>query len=504
MTTKKLPFELTEDSTTDWLQSLNQQNIVSSANQLNKAIKQLRLIHKDDENVFNILILLTPTALFFNSTIESSLLAETNKKTSETPQKVEKLCIQLLRNLSLAVCNFANNESISPEKQNLAIYVALQLNAFSQRLCSIYHQFPSTTLWRKTGELYTLALERHIFQQEIKHKIKGLENQSTIEAILKQQLLFTILASYRYSTSEIIEISSISKSYAHLLNLSTENATKSIFSWDPNADTPPCSVNITQPQKKLDITIDTDAFLSLIQSSDFSSSLSKESLTHIISQLSAYTEIINSSIPSPVPTIKHLIIGITEISNFLDKVGKLNKIQQLSQEIDIASSSKMTLEPMEFEKNYLRPAPVLDPLHNRDSVLANIKAVKILQPLNDQYIIAETDPIACEIDNLVLLSDAELKFNLGIIRHIKTTNQSGTTHILIEVIPGSPSSHLIKTPETAKNQIITCYNDDSRPELFIAPCKFSNGTQLTLSTENELRLNELTDYSPFFMRYSIY
>jgi len=503
MTTKKLPFELTEDSTTDWLHSLSQQNSVSSANQLNKAIKQLRLINKDDENLFDILILLTPTALFLNSTIESSLLAETKKQSSEKPHKIEKLCIQLLRNLSLAFCNFAEEESISYEKLNLAAYVALHLNAYTQRLCSIYHQYPSTTLWGKTGKLYTLAVERNIFQQEIKHEIKGLEDQSTIEAILKQNLLFTILSSYSYPSSEIIELFSISKSYAHLLNLNTENTTKHVFTWDPTSDTLPCTANITQPKNNLSINIDTNKFLSLIQSSAFSSSLAKESLKHIIDQLSGYTEIINSSIPSPVPIINHLIIGITEITTFLDKVNQLNKIQQLSSEIDNTSTRKMTLEPMEFEKNYLRPAPVIDSLSNRDSLLANIKAVKILEPKNNKYLIAETNPIDCAIGDITLLSTTKIKFIPGIIRQIKTTNQSGTTHILIEKISGTPSSHLIKTPATQKNQIIISYNEDSKPELFIAPCKFSNGTQLTLSTEDKLRLNELSDYSPFFMRYSI-
>ena len=504
MTTKKLPFELTEDSTSEWLQSLSQQNNVSAANLLNRAIKQLRLINNNDEKVFDILILLTPTVLFLNSTIESSLLVESNKKNTEKPLKIEKLCIQLLRNLSLAFCNYVEKESFSYEKQNLATYVSLNLIACTQRLCSIYHQYPSTTLWEKTGELYTFALKRNIFQQEITHQIKGLKNQSTIEAILKQNLLFTILAPYRYATNEIIELFSISKSYAHLLNLSTGNMAKNIFSWDPNSHTPPGIVDITQPQNDLSVNIDTKKLLSFIQSSAFSSSLANESLIHIINQLSGYTGIINSLVPSSVPNINHIIIGITEITNFLDEVDRLNKIQQLSSEADIASPEKLALEPMEFEKSYLRPAPVLNSLSNIDSLLANIKAVKIIHCQNDQYLIAETNPIDCTIGNMILLSNFELKFTLGIVRQIKTTNQSGTTHILIEKISGTPSSHIVKVPVTPKNQIIISYNNNTKPEFFIAPCKFSNGTQLTLSTNEDLHLKELTDYSPFFMRYSIH
>ena len=504
MTTRKLPFELTEDSTTEWLQSLSPQNSVNSANQLNKAIKQLRSINKDDNNLFNILILLTPTALFLNSTIESSLLAESNKKNTEKNLKIEKLCIQLLRNLSLAFCNFADKESLSNEKRNLAAYITLHLISYTQRLCSIYHQYPSTTLWEKTGKLYTQALKRNLLQQEIRHEIKGLKSHTTIEAILKQNLLFTILASYRYSTREIIELFSISESYANLLNLSTETTTKNIFSWDPNSVTPPCIINVNRPKKDSNIEIDTNEFLSFIRSSAFSSSLTNESLTQIINQLSGYTEIINSTIPSSVPIINHLIIGMTDITNFLEKITKLNKIQQLSSEADIVSPKKMALEPLEHEKSYLRPAPVINALSNRDILLADIKAVKILQPKNKQFIIVETNPIDCAIGDMTLLSDAELKFAPGIIRQIKTTNQSGTTHILIETISGTLSSHLITAPKTSNKQVLISYNDDSKVELFIAPCKFSNGTQLTLSTKDDFRLKELSDYSPFFMRYSIY
>ena len=504
MTIRKLPFELAEDSTTEWLQSLSQQNSVSSANQLNKVLKQLRLINKDADKVFNILILLTPTALFLNSTIESSLLAETNKKDTEKNLKIEKLCIQLLRNLSLAFCNFADKESLSYEKQNLAAYITLHLITYTQRLCSIYHQYPSTTLWGKTGKLYTLALERNLLQQEIRHEIKGLKNQSTIEAILKQNLLFTILASYRYSTNEIIELFSISESNANLLSLNINPATKNIFSWDPKSETPPCTININQSKKDSSIEIDTNEVLSFIRSPAFSSCLTKDSLTHIIDHLSGYTEIINSTIPSSVPIINHLIIGITNITNFLEKITKLNKIQQLSSEADLASPKKMALEPMEHEKSYLRPAPVLNVLSNRDILLADFKAVKVLEPKNNQFIIAETNPIDCAIGDMTLLSNAELKFVPGIIRQIKTTNQSGTTHILIETISGTLSSHIISAPKTPENQIIISYNSASKIELFIAPCKFSNGTQLTLSTKDDLRLKELTDYSPFFMRYSMY
>lgn len=504
MTTQKLPFELTEDSTTEWLLSLSQQNSVNSANQLNKAIKQLRLIKNDDENVFNILILLTPTALFLNSTIESSLLAEINKKTTEKPLKIEKLCIQLLRNLSLAFCKFADTALLSYEKQNLATYIALHLIAYTQRLCSIYHHYPSSTLWEKTGELYSFAQQGNIFRQEIKHKIKGLKNKSTIETILKQNLLFAIMSPYRYSASEVIKLFLISESYAHLLNLSTEPPTKNFFSWNPASDNPPYTADITQPKKVLSINIDTSEFLSFIQSPTFSSSLRKEDLTHIIDQLSGYTEIINSSTPSSVPTINHLIIGITDITNFLEKINKINKIQQLSSEEDIIPSKKMELEPMEFEKSFLRPTPALNPLSYRESLLAHIKAVKILQSKNNQYLIAETNPIDCAIGDMTLLSDGELKFTLGIIRQIKTTNESGTIHILIEKIPGPPSSHIVNVPKTSNNKIIVSYNYGSKSELFIAPCKLSNGTQLTLSTGDDLRLKELSDYSPFFMRYSIY
>jgi len=504
MTTKKPLFELTKDSALKWLQSLSQQNNVSSANQLNSAIKQLRLINNDDENVFNILLLLTPTALFLNSTIESSILVEANKKGPVKSQKFEKLCIQLLRNLSLPFCNFAGKTSSTYEKHNLAAYVALQLNAYTLRSCSIYHRPPSSIIWENTAKLYTLAQERNILQQEIKHEIKGLENKSTIEDILKQNLLFSILTSYSYSTNEIIELFSISKSYAHLLKLSMKNETKTVFSWDPVSESPPDIKDVTQPVNGFSINIDTKKLLSFMQSSDFSSSLGNVSLKHVIDHLSGYTETINSLAPSSVPNINHLIIGITEITTFLDKVEKLNKIQQLSLEADIASPEKMTLEPMEHEKSYLRPAPVLNSLSNIESLLSNVKTVKLIKSQNDQYLVAESSPIDCTIGDMVLLSNSEFKFTLGVIRQKKTTNQSGTTHILIEKISGTPSSHSVKIPATPKNQAIICYNKGSKPQFFIAPCKFSYGTQLTLSTDEDIRLEELTDNSPFFMRYSIH
>ena len=502
MTSNNLPFELSEDSITNWLQSLSHLGSVNSASQLNNVVKQLESTKQDANKTLEALIQLTPTVLFVCSDIESSLLATTTKKVSEISKKVEKLCIQLLKNLSLNFCFFGVKKTLSVEEKTLAIYLALQLIGYSQRITSIFHHIPSTTLWKKTGELYMLLLRNNTLHDEIKHKIRDFKNQSTIEAVLKRNLLFAILASYQYSSSQIKELFSVSNKHAHLLNLNIENSTNNTFFWGPGSGTIPCIQSETQKTNPFDIPIDTNDFLFLIRSEDFSSALEKETKEHIIARLSRYKDIFDST-SSSTKTINHIVTGFTDITNFLEKIDKLEKIQRLSSEYDnVPPIDKMSLELMESEKDYLSPVSDSTSSSYIDNFLTGIKAINIWPTKNNQYIVAEINTIHCSIDDIVLVSDSVLKPELGIIRQIKCINPPNGAHALIEKIAGTPSSHQIdSSPNASTEQIIIIQTQNSKPEVFIAPCMFHYDTQITSSAEETFTLEKLIDYSPYYMHF---
>jgi len=500
MTTNNLPFELSPDAISLWLQSLSEKNSANSAVELNNVTKILRSNKSDTDEVLSTLIQLTPTILHVSNTIESSLIAEPMTKRSTF--KVIKLCIQLLRNTSLAFCNICYKENLSPDEQNLAIYSALQLIGYSQRISTLFHESPSLALWGEVGKTFLLASSTNSTQQQISHKIKNFKDQPTIESVLKRNILFDILNPYQYSASQIKELFFISDQLASKLVLNPKNpSTYNCFHWNPNSKKPPCVINSTAENEEYHTTINTRELIIFMQSKDFSCNLDNDVLANLFDQLSGYQSIINTPIPS-APTISRLIIGFNNITEHLIKANKLKKIQQLSAPSTTEQFTKnMGIEPIPFEKNYQNSNLVTTPSSSNFNLLSGIKTVKTLQVKNDNFIIAEASNLKCSIADVVLFCASDLSHKLGVIRQAKITNDTGTIHILIEEIPGVPSTHLITSPQSAINQIISTQKSDTQTDLFFPPCKISNGTVLNCASGESFTLDRLIDYSSFFTRY---
>lgn len=500
MTTNQLPFEITVDSSAIWLQSLSQLSSVNSAHELNKAVKQLKITTSDADETLKVLINLTPTILYIISDILSSILAETNT----TPRKIEKLCIQLLKNLSLGFCEYTNKEEVLTEDKTLAIYFGLQLLGYTQYITTIFHQPPSSTLWGKTAQLYKLAQSTNIVCLEIKHKIKDFKNLINIEAVLKRNLLFSILAPYQYIPSHIKELFFVSNQLAHLLELDSNKSLDNSFYWNSNNEIAPIRQNHIQQESDGILNINTLKILSFIQSAHFSSTLKKNTLNRIIEQISGYKKVMNSSIPVPAsnPDIFDLMIGFTEITNFLKKIGNLKQIKQLSSQIiDNTSLENMSLEPLAFEKSHLSPTANLSGTSSNDKLISNSQPVAMLNTKYKQYVIVYARFIDCSIGNIVLLCKSGLNPELGIIRQITITKTSATTNILIEKIFGTPSSFLIYPSKTSAKRIIIIENKQPKPEVLIEPNIFSKGTKIISTLEQSFALDKLIDYSPYFMHF---
>lgn len=157
---------------------------------------------------------------------------------------------------------------------------------------------------------------------------------------------------------------------------------------------------------------------------------------------------------------------------------------------------------MESEKDYLSPDSGSTPSSNIDNVLTDLKAVKIWHTKSNQFIIAETNTINCSINDIILVCNSAFKPELGIIREIKIANPPNVVHALIEKIAGMPSCYQNdSSPNASNDEIIIIQNQNSKPEVFIAPGKFHNDTQNSSSKEEPYTLEKLIDYSPHYMHY---
>ncbi|NOR69030.1 MAG: hypothetical protein GQ532_04945, partial [Methylomarinum sp.] len=203
------------------------------------------------------------------------------------------------------------------------------------------------------------------------------------------------------------------------------------------------------------------------------------------------------------PTISHIIIGFSNITEHLIKVNKLKKIQQLSAESSIDQPiESLSLESIPFEKNTLNTNPKSTFLMSNHSLLSETKTVKKLKVKNDKYIIAETSFLNCSVGDLCILCSANLSHKLGIIRQIRVTNSTRTIHILIEKVMGIPLTQLSSsTYQASDSQIIFTQDSNIQLNLFHPPCKLATGTILTCASDDHFTLDKLVDYSPFFNHY---
>lgn len=492
METQQLPFKLSSSAAADWLQSLNQLNSVNSAIELNKVITQLIKVNTETKTVLNIFILFAPAILSSCTAIELFLSTNNKSNNDNKSRKIEKLCDQLLRHFSLAASQLADHKSLATEDQNNAIYIALQTIGFSQYFSTVFHRSPSSSLWKLTGELHILALEKNSFSQKINHTIKAFSYQATIGEVLKRSLTFSILAPYQCSRMQIKEIFLFAQLHGNLLQLIKKNTNKCCYFWNPDSHSPPSQID----KKNLDgsIAIDTRKLLDFIQSSNFPSPLDQSTFSHIVKQLSAYEEYINSALPSML-IINHILFGITDICDYLKKASKLKKIQQLSSQIvdpNSTNSSPSLSTSFDLEATTT---------NNTDNFLEKSRTAKILHTKSNQFIIAETNTIECDIGDILLLCSPDSEPEFGIIRQLKITNSSGTTHTLIEKVMGTPSLPLSTSIKCTDNPPLLIENENATPVVFLEPCKLSTTETITTVADKSYRLDQLIDLSPFYIQH---
>lgn len=502
MTTIKLPFDLSPSAVSQWLHSLSEKNNATSAVELNNIAKLLRKNNTDANKKLTVLLLLTPSILHNSHIIEKSFLEKSDEK-NPIP-KIIKLCIQLLRNTSLAFCNIIGKETLPENQRNLAIYTALQLIGYSQRLSTLFQEYPSSTLWRETGRVYNLALQTNSNQQLIEHKTQGFKNQTTIESVLKRNILFSLFNPQKHTSKQINDLFFMSSQLADKLILNPiDPSSPNTFQWGLSSKNAPLAINNTLREQKLSIFINTSELIDFMQSKGFSSPLDQQTLTDLIDHLSGYQLIINRPIPS-APTISHLIIGFNNITEHLIQAEKLEKIQQFSANTQTISNpfiEEAGLEPIPFEKGILTSTPQSSSSISKHNLLTKAKPVKTLQVKNDKYTIAETNYINCSIGDLALFCSSNLVHQLGIIRQIRMTNASGTLHILIEKMAGVPSTHQLTSAKITENQILSLQAAKMEDNLFFSPCKLPRDTNLNCTSGNNFILNKLIDHSPFFNLY---
>ncbi|AMK77967.1 MULTISPECIES: hypothetical protein [Methylomonas] len=490
-----LPFELSTESLGGWINSLSALPAANAANQLNLVLKQLNR-YNAAAAILPILINLTPLTLHLSNGLTNVARSETDIAANGKALKIAKLAIQLLRHLSLAFCRTVETKQLDPTQNQQAIFYALQLIGYCLRSTALFYEMPSTTLWKKSGLLFTTAGELQLLKKQISSKQQEFKLQNTIEEVVKRNLLFAVSTPNRYPTTEINQLFQLANRQQNRLEISKNPSPDCGFFWNLGSEPSPVPrTNCTLPRGSVYISC-----LNLghaLQLGEIETELNSNMQTKLALHLTGYSNIFASvAIGPPMPA--HLLEGFIAVSAHLQGEEKLSKIMNLSSQLSRGRSlaRDMSLVPLEHEKSFYKPLNstiVSFPEHGT--------SLSLLRNVSKQFLVAESPAPNCSTGDIGLLCREQQPAKLVIVR--QQTLYEDVTLILLEPIIGSVAIHDIENAGDSSQKAIVIGMETDHPEVLLTNGKYTVGSKISLLYGKTLYLKACVENTPWLVRFRV-
>lgn len=366
---QSLPFALTTSSLALWLDTLAYLSPAVAANQLDQCIKDLDECQLEANVYLPLLINLSPTCIVLALSLSALELTDTKHKLAKKSVKIAKLGIQILKRLASAFCALADNKQLDHTETQTACYYALQLFGYCLRNCALLYEMPSRSIWKKTAQLYIIALNDGSLENKQAAKIYEFKNQSTIAGVFRRNLLFSIFSPMRYTAHEINELFKLSNTYYAFIDLGVEKIDDFSFCWSLDGGEPfPVKLNHKYlPQNY--VVIDTRRFVHALQLSSLKTLLKPSAQAKLALSLSGYQQFF-SSLSLDLPYASKLLMGFSQVCELFQQQEKLSKIKELG----FPAQRNMTLLPLEHEDKYFSVSNLIE------SQIHRVKRLKYCAP----------------------------------------------------------------------------------------------------------------------------
>lgn len=490
------PFKPDSESVKDWLFTLEHLSVNDRINQLYSVIKNLSTMAIEAPALCPVLDQLAPAILMTSSSLEQ--MATNNQSRPYSADKTKKLisfAIQLTRTLCFAYCTISNDKALTKSQQASIVYKAMQLASLLTRRGAVFYQAPDSTLWARISELYLHAQSLDVLNHAIQDVVPGLARHPTIEAVLKQTLLFSICNAYRYSALEIDDIFSATGRLCHLLELDPNPSESSFFCWHPESLTAPGYADPDRAEEGT-LYINTSKLTVYFQANIAPRQHYKTFLS-TLNRLNAFETIRKSTDPlNPVEC--NIAIGTAKTTQFLTMLINKYRILELSGVMEEqAEPAKLELEPMEHEKNTFGLLATKLLKHEKPAFIINTRAFKTHSPYFYMAKISQD----CAIGEPLVFIRENKRPLLAIIRHLRIEPVVNMKSILLEILDGDvypierneKEGFIIKYPAGTTEVILTPDNHATGTEFFIDK-GLINGT---------FRLDKFIESTPHFMRFQV-
>ncbi|MCQ8105652.1 hypothetical protein NP590_16185 [Methylomonas sp. SURF-2] len=495
-TDDSLPFELQTDSLAQWLDGLSPLPHAQAAHKLNLALKQLKEPQCTPGQLLPLLVNLTPLCLRFSASLSTTAINDADS--SAKILKLGKLSMQLPRQLALLFCQIIESKQLEAADRNTAVYHALQLIGHALRCYCLFYETPSVTLWKKTAQLYKLALATEALHLPHATKLADFRAQPDIETVLKRNLLFSIMSPLLYKPDEINQLFQLADQCATLLEIGDPRESRDFgFYWNTLKDQPPYPVRKSnRPLPAECMPIDCRPISHALQLGTVVTKLSPANQNKLALLFSDYQQVFNAIIPG-IPSRTKMIPGFIGVCQYLQELNKLSKINQISAQLrDPKSINRgLSLVPLEHHRNVFDNAE--QPFGDKTSLG---RLVNLLKTPNKTYCVAESRMLDCSTGDLVLLYKEQHPVSLAIIRQQRFNELSNANQFLLEQISGACTIYSINNAPSGSYALMVGEGMDNA-QIFLASGKYSLNSSIPLTIGTALRLTACMESNGFFARF---
>lgn len=493
-----LPFTLNPESLAEWLETLADLPAAKAASQISQILDSLDNSKLDNAIFYPILIQLTPPILFL-----STQLAELSSQGS-TPElryksiKVGKLGLHLLKHLAISFCHLATSRGLTDTQAYQACFHALQIFGYCLRNYALIHDIPSKSIWKNTAILYQYALHNQILNQHHTSKLQEFKQQNSIAAILKRNLLFSILEPNRHDTVEIIELFRICNQHSGLLEINADQGNQFCYFWDLKGTHPGTSKSGFKLSNPNFMVINPQNFADELQSGKLQTSLPPSSQTKIALELCRY-KLIFSALNFGHTTLSQFLVGFTDVCNYLREFNKITQIQAMgkpAEEINIPALD-LSLIPMESTKKTSTTTQAIVKLEHPS------QTINLFRSNSKMFVIAEKIGIICEVDDMAVLYREQLPPTLTVVRQKISHPANNTTLVLLEYLYGSFTVLDFTDTNGTNCQVLTIGETGSHPEAILAAGKYTVDQKIPLRNGKIMHLLACSEFNSHYCRFRI-
>jgi hypothetical protein len=489
-----LPSIITADSISDWLSLVNFIETIPASNELLSALNILSKVHGTDHDLLAGLKVIAPL-VHQNSDKLILLLAQSApdpSHLSSKSRKIARLNGMLIRALCLAYINVLGQKSMPEQEKIETLAKILRLVTESIKANSLYYNRGSTTLWKKMGGLYELAIRENILDKAVTEHSRDTSKNTTLISLFKQSLILDLLNAYQTPYNKRTALFDFAGKCADKLDISEQGSTHHSFIWDTRTELPVLSCQAETSDSNL-VYINTDRLTRYLKKIHPELTGRESWFFPNWQKLNGYSEILDSLTPS-MPRYFEVVVGMEACLELVKQLTKLSNLKRFSA---LPEQSK-NLNDIELE-----PLKDINTGHidlSGSGLSSTIERANIQPARFENFCSAQIRHASIRPNTLVLILSNQKPPDLGIVRAQQANPNDAVGWALLEKLPGNLRTVVIRYNEKISRGLLL-RRVNGALSILLPAARYSSGDKLEITgdTPRFLTLERLEETNDQFI-----